>query len=65
MGEQWISTAAGVMRMERGMKDLRKEIGTECCLVGEIVKSRMKWTHGLDKRRDTVKKILDKEASEN
>ena len=43
IGEQWVSRAAGVMRMERRrMKVLRKEIGTEFCLVDEIVKSRMK-----------------------
>ena len=25
------------------MKDLREEVGTKACIVGKIVKSRMKW----------------------
>ena len=27
----------------RRMKDLREEVGTKACIVGKIVKSRMKW----------------------
>ena len=29
------------------MKDLREEVGTEACIVGKIVKSRMKWADTL------------------
>ena len=25
------------------MKDLREEVGTKACIIGKIVKSRMKW----------------------
>ena len=40
----WIRKIAGVRRVERRrMKDLREEVGTKPCLVGKIVKSRMKW----------------------
>ena len=40
----WIGKIAGVMRVERRRKkDLREEVGTKACIVGKIVKSRMKW----------------------
>ena len=40
----WIRSIAGVKRVERRrMKDLREEVGTNACIVGKIVKSRMKW----------------------
>ena len=40
----WIRRIAGVMRVERRrMKDLREEVGTKACIVGKIVKNRMKW----------------------
>ena len=40
----WIRRIAGVTRVERRrMKDLREEVGTKACIVGKIVKSRMKW----------------------
>ena len=40
----WIRRA-GVRRVERRrMKDLREEVGTKACIVGNVVKSRMKWT---------------------
>ena len=40
----WIRRIAGVKRVERRrMKDLREEVGTKACIVGKIVKSRMKW----------------------
>ena len=39
-----IRKIAGVRRVEkRRMKDLREEIGTKACIVGKIVKSRIKW----------------------
>ena len=39
----WIRKIAGVRRAERRrMKDLREEVGTKACIVGKIVKSRMK-----------------------
>ena len=38
----WIRRIAGVKRVERRrMKDLR-EVGTKACIVGKIVKSRIK-----------------------
>ena len=52
------------------MKDLKEEVGTKACIVGQIVKSRMKWTglmvrmkdHRLSKRSDTKKqKVADNE----
>ena len=40
----WIRKIAGVRRVEkRRMKDMREEVGTKACIVGKIVKSRMKW----------------------
>ena len=39
-----IRKIAGVRIVEkRRMKDLREEIGTKACIVGKIVKSRIKW----------------------
>ena len=34
------------------MKDLREEVGTKACIVGKIVKSRIKrgWKHGPNER---------------
>ena len=43
MGGHWIRRIADIKRVERRrMKDLREEIATEPCLVGEIVKSQMR-----------------------
>ncbi len=40
----WIRRIARVKRVERRrMKDLREEVGAKACIVGKIVKSRMKW----------------------
>ena len=40
----WIRRIAGVRRAERRrMKDLREEVGTKACIVGKIVKIRIKW----------------------
>ena len=42
--DNWIRRIAGVKRVERKiMKYLRDEVGTKACIVGKIVKSRMKW----------------------
>ena len=45
------------------MKDLREEVGSKACIVGKIVKSRMKWAghmvrmkhEKLPKRSETMK----------
>ena len=40
----WIRRIARVRRVgRRRMKDLREEVGTKACIVGKIVKSRMKY----------------------
>ena len=40
----WIKRITGVRRVgRRRMKYLREEVGTKSCIVGKIVKSRMKW----------------------
>ena len=38
------------------MKDLGEEVGTKACIVGKIVKSRMKWA-GQNGRREITEKI--------
>ena len=46
------------------MKDLREEVGTKACIVGKIVKSRMKLAGHMVRMKDDKlpKKIRDKEA---
>ena len=34
------------------MKDLREEVGTKACIVGKIVKSRMKWAGHMIRMKD-------------
>ena len=34
------------------MKDLREEVGTKVCIVGKIVKSRMKWAGHIVRMKD-------------
>ena len=34
------------------MKDLREEVGTKACIVGKIVKSRMKWAGHIVRMKD-------------
>ena len=34
------------------MKDLRDEVGTKACIVGQIVKSRMKWAGHMVRMKD-------------
>ena len=49
----WIRRIAGVRRVERRrMKDLREEVGTKACIVGKIVKSRMKWAGHMVRMKD-------------
>ena len=43
----------GVRRVERRiMKDLREEVGTKACIVGKLVKSRMKWAGHMVRMKD-------------
>ena len=49
----WIRRIAGVKRVERRrMEDLREEVGTKACIVGKIVKSRMKWAGHMVRMKD-------------
>ena len=49
----WIRKIAGVRRVERRtLKDLREEVGNKACLVGRIVKSRMKWAGHMVRMND-------------
>ena len=49
----WIRRIARVPRVERRrMKDLREEVGTKACIVGKIVKSRMKWAGHMVRMKD-------------
>ena len=49
----WIRKIAGVRRVERRrMKDMREEVGTKACIVGKIVKSRMKWAGHMVRMKD-------------
>ena len=34
------------------MNDLREEVGTKACIVGNIVKSRMKWAGHMVRMKD-------------
>ena len=48
----WIIGIAGVKIVERRiMKYLKEEVGTKACIVGKIVKSRMKWADTRSERR--------------
>ena len=43
-GDHLLRRIAGVKRAARRiMKYIREEVGTEACIVGKIVKSRVKW----------------------
>ena len=49
----WIRRIAGVNRVERRrLKDLREEVGTKACIVGTIVKIRMKWAGHMVRMKD-------------
>ena len=60
----WIRRIAGVTRIERRrMKDLREEVGTKACIVGKLVKSRIKWAgHMVRMKDEQLPKKRDKEA---
>ena len=59
----WIRRISGVRRVERRiMKDLREEVGTKACIVGKIVKSRIKWAGHMVRMREITEKIRDNEA---
>ena len=34
------------------MKDVREEVGTKACIIGRIVKSRMKWAGYMVRMKD-------------
>ena len=57
----WIRKIAGVRRVgRRRMKDLREEVGTKACIVGKIVKSRMKWAgHMVRMKEDKLPKQVE------
>ena len=49
----WIRRIAVVKRVERRrMKAIREEVGTKACIVGKIVKSRMKWAGHMVRMKD-------------
>ena len=49
----WIRRIPGVKRVKRRrMNDLREEVGTNACIVGNIVKSRMKWAGHMVRMKD-------------
>ena len=49
----WIRRVASVKRVERRrIKYLREEVGTKACIVGKIVKSRMKWGEHMVRMKD-------------
>ena len=49
----WTRRIAGVRRVDRRrMKDMREEVGTKACVVGKIVKSRMKWAGLMVRMKD-------------
>ena len=36
----------------RKIKDIREELGTNVCIVGDIVKRRIKWTGHINEQRE-------------
>ena len=62
----YIRKIAGVRRVERRrMKDMREEVGTKACIVGRIVKSRMKWAgHMVRVKEDTLPKRAETKKQE-
>ena len=49
----WIRRIAGVKRVDRRrMKYLREEVVSKACIVGKIVKSRMKWAGYMVRMKD-------------
>ena len=62
----WLRRIAGVRRVERRrMKDMREEVGTKACIVGKIVKSRIKWAgHMVRMKDDTLPKRAETKKQE-
>ena len=62
----WIRRKAGVKRVERRrMKVLTEEVGTKACIVGKIVKSRMKLAgHMVRMKDDKLPKISETKKQE-
>ena len=62
----WIRKIAGVRRVERRrMKDLRGEVGNKACIVGKIVKSRIKWAgHVVPMKDDKLPKRAETKKHE-
>ena len=64
----WIRKIAGVRSVERRrINDLREEFGTKPCVVGKIVKSRMKWAGHMVRMKDDKlpKRAETKKVPEN
>ena len=57
-GINWIRRIVGVIRVERRrMEDLREDVVTKACIVGKIVKIRMKWVgHMVRMKYDKLQK---------
>ena len=49
----WVSRIAGVKRVDRRrMDELRKEVGIQKCLMGRLVKSRLKWAGHVERMKE-------------
>ncbi len=49
----WVRRIAGVKRVDRRrMDELREEVGIQKCLMGRLVKSRMKWAGHVERIKD-------------
>ena len=62
----WIRRIVGVMRVERRRtKDLREEVGTKACIVGKLVKNRMKWAGHMFRIRDKEARRFQKNEEDH
>ena len=49
----WVRRIAGVKRVDRmRMDELREEVGIQKCLMGRLVKSRMKWAGHVERMKE-------------
>ena len=49
----WVRRIAGVKRVDRRrMDELREEVGTQKCLMGRLVKSRLKWAGHVEQMKE-------------
>ena len=49
----WVRRIAGVKRVDRRrMDELREEVGIQKCLMGRLVKSRMKWAGRVERMKE-------------